>query len=44
MPSPFPGMDPVLESPSVWGGFHHEFASALRHDILPHLPPRYFVP
>jgi hypothetical protein len=22
MPSPFPGMDPYLESPELWRGFH----------------------
>ncbi|NET90752.1 MAG: DUF4058 family protein, partial [Kamptonema sp. SIO1D9] len=23
MPSPFPGMNPYLESPLFWSGFHH---------------------
>ena len=25
MPSPFPGMDPYLEDPSVWMDFHESF-------------------
>ncbi|MBI3467805.1 MAG: DUF4058 family protein [Planctomycetes bacterium] len=23
MPSPFPGMDPYLETPAEWPGLHH---------------------
>lgn len=26
MSSPFPGMDPYLEDPDIWVGFHHSFA------------------
>ena len=37
MPSPFPGMDPYLEDPARWPGFHHPFitftASALNADL-----------
>ena len=43
MAGPFPGMDPYLESPSLWPDFHHELAAALRHVLTPLLPPRYFV-
>ena len=25
MPSPFPGMDPYLEQPEIWRGFHTRF-------------------
>ncbi|MBI3176672.1 MAG: DUF4058 family protein [Chloroflexi bacterium] len=25
MPSPFPGMDPYIEDPDVWGDFHGGF-------------------
>lgn len=39
MPSPFPGMDPYIEQPSLWGDFHNDLASeirsALNHDIRP---------
>ena len=30
MPSPFPGMDPYLEDPSVWMDFHESFSTYLR--------------
>ena len=43
MAGPFPGMDPYLESASVWPDFHHELATALRHVLLDRLPSRYFV-
>jgi hypothetical protein len=43
MPSPFPGMNPYLEHPSVWHDFHERFlpqaADALGSQVL----PRYFV-
>ncbi len=26
MASPFPGMDPYIEAPGLWAGFHHEEA------------------
>ena len=29
MPSPFPGMNPYLEQPSVWAGFHNRLIVAL---------------
>lgn len=41
MPSPFPGMDPYVESPAHWSDFHHEFISALRGSIRDRLPPGY---
>ncbi|MBI5367250.1 MAG: DUF4058 family protein [Planctomycetes bacterium] len=43
MASPFPGMDPYLESSTIWADFHQEFASALRRVLRPLLPRRYFV-
>lgn len=43
MPSPFPGMDPYLEDPAVWSGFHHAFLSAIQEQLAPQLRPNYFV-
>lgn len=39
MPSPFPGMDPWLEAPTIWPDFHDRFAeeiSASLNRTLPH--------
>lgn len=41
MPSPFPGMDPYLEG-ELWGGFHHDLITAIRHQLIPQLKPRYY--
>src|ERR1700730_18292250 len=41
MPSPFPGMDPYLESPVIWPDVHHELISDIRAALNPHLRPRY---
>lgn len=41
MPSPFPGMDPYLESPRIWPDLHHELISQIRSSLNPHLRPRY---
>lgn len=41
MPSPFPGMDPFLEHPKVWPGFHHQLVAALYQLLLPGLVDRY---
>jgi hypothetical protein len=43
MPSPFPGMDPYLESPVFWGGFHTTMLTAIRAAITPLLPPGFFA-
>lgn len=40
MASPFPGMDPYLES-DLWQEFHDTLASAIRAQLMPRLPPRY---
>ena len=43
MPSPFPGMDPHLESPHLWPGFHNAFADPV-HDLLNRsLPQPYYA-
>jgi len=38
MPSPFPGMDPYLESPTRWRGVHHLFVTYLAAEMNRHLP------
>lgn len=40
MPSPFPGMDPYLES-DMWQEFHGTLANAIRQQLLSLLPPKY---
>ena len=41
MPSPFPGMDPYLEG-ELWGAFHHDLITQVRHQLIPKLKPRYY--
>jgi hypothetical protein len=41
MPSPFPGMDPYLESPALWPDVHHELISEVRAALNASLRPRY---
>jgi hypothetical protein len=36
-------MDPYLESPNLWGGFHGSLIAALRLDLNARLPERYFA-
>jgi hypothetical protein len=43
MPSPFPGMDPYLEKPSVFAGLHGRLITYLEDAIQPQLPPPYFA-
>jgi hypothetical protein len=43
MPSPFPGMNPWLEHPSVWHGFHHLYIARLCRQIAGQVAPRYVV-
>lgn len=43
MPSPFPGMDPYLEDPSLWPDFHQRLASEIGRQLTPLLRPRYFA-
>lgn len=40
MPSPFPGMDPYLESPH-WAGFHTQMITEIARQLTPKLRPRY---
>ena len=41
MPSPFPGMDPFLEDPKLWGSFHHQLVASLYQILLPGLVDQY---
>lgn len=41
MPSPFPGMDPFLESPGAWSDFHYTFVNYWREAIADGLPDEY---
>lgn len=43
MRTPFPGMDPYLENPESWQGFHNSLIAALALDLAPSLRPRYYV-
>ncbi|MBV7337878.1 DUF4058 family protein [Chloroflexi bacterium TSY] len=41
MPSPFPGMDPYIEAPNVWGDFHNSLADMIRAELNRTIQPRY---
>src|SRR5688572_14633800 len=43
MPSPFPGMDPYLESPGRWPGVHTRLITAAADLLTEQIRPRYFV-
>jgi len=43
MPSPFPGMNPYIEHPSVWHDFHEAFMPAARDALAAQVRPRYIV-
>lgn len=43
MPSPFPGMDPYLEMPKLFPGFHNRFFNALAAKLERVLPEGYFA-
>jgi hypothetical protein len=43
MPSPFPGMNPYLEHPSLWPGIHHRLITAIANDLAPKVRPKYIV-
>jgi hypothetical protein len=43
MPSPFPGMNPHLESPGIWHGFHQRFVTAMANQLTAQLRPQYIV-
>ncbi len=41
MPSPFPGMDPFLESQGYWQDFHPTLLVCLRESLNERMPPRF---
>lgn len=43
MISPFPGMDPWLEHPSLWGDVHFRLIASLAAYLSPLLTPHYYV-
>jgi len=43
MTSPFPGMDPYLESPAHWPDFHDRFINTVCEVIADTLPDAYFA-
>lgn len=42
MPSPFPGMDPFLES-QVWQDFHTRMITVVSERLISEIQPRYFI-
>ena len=43
MRSPFPGMDPYLEHPTLWTDVHNSLIAAIRDALAPVLRPRYYI-
>lgn len=43
MSSPFPGMNPYLEQPSLWSEFHSRLIVELSNALVPRLRPKYYV-
>lgn len=43
MPSPFPGMDPYLERPEWWPGFHNNLAPTIQEQLNRQVLPRYYA-
>jgi hypothetical protein len=43
MPSPFPGMDPYIESPELWSDFHNNLASEIQAQLNQMIQPNYFA-
>src|SRR6266404_1342601 len=41
MPSPFPGMDPYLETPDLWPDVHHGLIGQVQAALNPRLKPHY---
>jgi hypothetical protein len=41
MPSPFPGMNPYLESSHIWEDFHSRLAAEISDQLTPSLRPKY---
>lgn len=43
MPSPFPGMDPYLEDPTLWPDVHGRLINVASELLLSQLRPKYFI-
>jgi Protein of unknown function (DUF4058) len=43
MPSPFPGMDPFLEDPGLFPGFHNNFITYMEHALQETVPEPYYA-
>lgn len=43
MPSPFPGMNPFLENPGIWHGFHQRLVTAIADELTVQVRPNYIV-
>jgi hypothetical protein len=43
MRSPFPGMDPYIEACGLWGDFHHDLISEIKHALAQAALERYLV-
>ena len=43
MPSSFPGVDPYLEGPTYWAGFHAKFIVHISDAIVAQLPSGYYA-
>ena len=43
MPSPFPGMDPYLETPDRWRNVHGNLATEIQIQLAPLIRPRYYA-
>ncbi len=43
MKTPFPGMDPYLEHPSLWQDVHNRLIAAIADDLSEKVAPRYYV-
>lgn len=43
MRSPFPGMNPYLELPTLWHEFHNRLIVAISDTLTPYLQPRYYI-
>ena len=43
MPSPFPGIDPYLENPAIWGSVHNKLISITQEFLAGLLEPKYYA-
>src|SRR5262249_51513651 len=41
MPSPFPGMDPYIESPACWPSVHYRLPGLIADHLQPQIAPNY---